>query len=481
MLKRLVGYAAYMLGATSAARLITFAVGMLGAKIRSKENFGDYATYALVYGWIQNLLIAGVGQTVQKYGALREESRIAFSGVLFKAFLVLTAILSAAGVAFGLHSGKWAIALALFGSPWVTWWMWGRFLVRTRLEAKHEAVLVLVASLSNSGFQFLFLWLTSWVDALIYGDFVALIMSGAVTLLLLPRAIGASWRKILREPLPEGFAKEATRFALPLWGSGQVYALGQNIASGFTRLALGAAPLGALNLMGQLWQFAYTPMDLLSQAALPALVSERDDRGRLFRELVRLCLLVFPPIAIVVAGGVPLLLRILGLTDKWSEIPLLLQIYALEVPARAFQMVANQYSVGEGRPRTSLWAHLAHAAVIAATIFPLARAFGIYGVLISEVLGMLANAATFAALLWGDFRAEMKTGVLQSLRATLATLLALTPIVLLRSSRFAPLLSLVGAGLYLGLAAGLGLARASDLGRLARAVRGHGFSRTAVR
>jgi O-antigen/teichoic acid export membrane protein len=480
MLKRLVGYAAYMLGATSAARLITFAVGMLGARIRSKENFGDYATYVLIYGWIQNLLISGVNQTVQRFSADRQDDRVAFAGALFKAFLVLTALLSFAGLAFGLRTARWAVALGLFGGPWVTWWMWGRFLVRTRLEAKHEAVLVLVASLANSGFQFLFLWLTSWVDALIYGDFVALLASGVVTLAIVPRALDVPWTRILREPLPAGLGRDATRFALPLWGSGQVYALGQNIASAFTRLALGAAPLGALNLMAQLWQFAYTPMDLLSQAALPALVGETRDRGRLFRELVRLCLVVFPPIAIAVAGGVPLLLRILGLADKWYEIPLLLQIYALEVPARAFQMVANQYSVGEGRPRVSLWAHLAHAAMIAAAILPLARAFGIYGVVIAEVLGMLANAALFAALLWRDFRADMKTGVFFCLRSSFATALALAPIVLFRDWPFAPALSLICAGAYLGAAFLLGLARTSDLGRLARAVRGHGLPRSAV-
>jgi len=49
--------------------------------------------------------------------------------------------------------------------------LYGRYIVRSNLDARREARLMMVSSLSNSIFQFLFLTFTDYRDALIYGDF----------------------------------------------------------------------------------------------------------------------------------------------------------------------------------------------------------------------------------------------------------------------------------------------------------------------
>ena len=64
MLKKLASYTAYMFIATSAIKLISFAVNMLGAKFRTREDFGDYGTYVLIYGLILSATTMGVSVSV---------------------------------------------------------------------------------------------------------------------------------------------------------------------------------------------------------------------------------------------------------------------------------------------------------------------------------------------------------------------------------------------------------------------------------
>src|SRR5262245_7215871 len=98
MLRKLVGYAAYMFGASSLASLFTLGVTLLGMSTRPKEAFGDYALYILIYTTGQSLFVLGANASIQKFGAVNNENRIRFAKLSYLGFLILLAIFFTAGV-----------------------------------------------------------------------------------------------------------------------------------------------------------------------------------------------------------------------------------------------------------------------------------------------------------------------------------------------------------------------------------------------
>lgn len=469
MLKKLASYTAYMFAATSAIKLVTFGVNMLGAKIRTREDFGDYGTYVLIYGLILSAATMGVNQTIQKYAADDDDNRRRFTAIVYRIFVVLLVLGIAAAVPVGMF-WKWSMSLAIIGAPWVVVSTLGRFLVRTKLDARVESKLVIVGSLTNSGFQFAFLVFTDYKDALIYGDFAALVVTGLVTMFVLPRITELKISQIFSMKIPRAFLKECGRFTLPVWGAGAVGTGGHYATGGYTRAALGTGPMGVFSLSETLWQFAFVPMDLVGQAALPGLVKETEDRPRLFRELVRLCLIAFPFIAICVAGGMPLLLQILNLEDKWYEVPNVLLMLVVSVPLRSFQIVANHYTIAEGHSRLAFFTAVVYVVAIAIFLYPLTSAYGLYGVVAADILASGCNAVSFAVFMWKGYRNDMKTGMIWSFLALGACLTSLVPLYVYKDWEWRWTLALPCGLLYLGLLFVTRVAQRSDIARLVSAL-----------
>ena len=222
VLKKLVGYAAYMFGANTFTALLNFSVSALGMVTRPKEAFGDYAIYMLVYEIGNGVFIFGANATIQKYAAGNQENRLRFTKMVFIGFmLLLLGFGAAAAVVSQLASLKYS--LALLGLPFVITYWYGRYIVRSNLDAKREARLMMVASLSNTIGQFLFLTMTDFRDALIYGDFLALVTSGLMAIVILPGGVGASIKEIMKTKVPKEFLKEIFTFTIPLWLAGQVF------------------------------------------------------------------------------------------------------------------------------------------------------------------------------------------------------------------------------------------------------------------
>src|SRR5262245_3987531 len=132
-LERLVDYAAFMFGATSLIRLITFAVSMLGARTRPKDAFGDYGTYVLVYTICQGLFIFGANQTIQRFAARDEAARVRFARIALTLFGALLGVFTIAAIVAGSVSGRLWLSLSLFGTPFVVLWWWARYLARSQL------------------------------------------------------------------------------------------------------------------------------------------------------------------------------------------------------------------------------------------------------------------------------------------------------------------------------------------------------------
>lgn len=471
MLKSLVGYAAKMFAANTLTGLITFGVTMLAAKERTRAAMGDYVTYMTIYGFIQTALISGVNAVIQKFGAVDDEARLEIAATCYRLFFAFLWIFGVLAVGFGFWLGL-PVALALAGSPWVVVTWWARYILRSRLDAGREARLMVIASLSNSLFQLLFLTFTPFDDALIYGDFAALVAGGVGGLLSIPRGVGAPFRKIMAVKLARPLVMEMLRFIFPLWVAGILSALANQIIAVWSRASLGPSILGGYGVMLQIWQFANKPMEIVGNAALPALVKETQDRRTLFLDLQRLCLVTFPAVAIAVAAGSPLLFRLMRMEDKWGEVPVLLMIQAVSVPVIALQMVVNQYTIAEGRPSAALVAMSVHLGVNVALLPPMTSFLGLHGAVASGNIAGAANALAFVSRMWRGFKEEMKTAMGWTALATFATAACLFPVFIYRDNYYSWILAFPAVAGYAVILYGLRMIRPYDFVRLKRAIRG---------
>jgi O-antigen/teichoic acid export membrane protein len=483
VLKKLVGYAAYMFGANTLTGILTFAVSAMGMVTRPKEAFGDYAAYMLVYEISFGFFIYGANAAIQRYGADSPDNRLRFGAASFWLFgaLFIATLFAGTGIAvyFGLK-----YALAIFGLPWLVIFWWGRYLVRSKLDASSEARLMMIASLSNSIFQFGFLTLTDLRDALIYGDFASLVVSGVAAFYYVPKAADARFLDVLKARVGKQLIADSVRFAMPVWWAGQIAQAKTHIRGVWTRAILGAAQMGAFQGMQTMWQFAAKPLEYVSQAALPGLVSAKEDRSTLYRDLLRLCLVMFTSIGVAVASGIPLVFEVIDkvslllgrsmdstMAAKYSDVPPLLFILALGMPIAAFEVVTNQYSVAEGRQKAVLHSNIANVAAVLISIYPLGSAYGLPGIVLSGIVGEAASAMAYAILLYKEYAENMRLAILWTVTSSLCCAVALAPAFLWRAWSLSwllafPAIALLGAGLLL-----FSVMRTADLRRIVTAYR----------
>lgn len=483
MLRKLLGYAALMFGASTLTGLLTFGVSAFGMVTRSKEAFGDYTWYMRIYDVLMGVFIFGANASIQRFSAGNAEKRLAFSAMAYLLFGALMLVSAVAG-AVVWFAVDFRYALSLFGLPWVVLYWWGRYLARSNLDAKREAHLLMVASLANSVGQFIFLTFTSYRDALIYGDFLALVASGLMALIYIARINDASPRAILAHRPSPALVKEAATFAAPLWVSGQVFAARMQAQRFWTRIGLGSAPLGALQGMDTMWGFATKPLEFIGQAALPGLVVAEGARADLYRDVLRLCLVAFTMIGIAVASGIPLVFEMIdavaaffgrphaeAISVKYAELPDLLRLLALGMPLNAFETVTNQYAVSQGHPRSVLFANLATVAVVLAVLYPLTINYGLTGIVLGGLIGSAASALAYVIALRRACAPEMRVGLTWVLLATGSCAMAMVPVHAFRASPWSWLLSFPAVVLF-GLCAFVtGLVRRDDFRRLFQAYR----------
>lgn len=484
MLRKLVGYAAYMFGASSVTSLLTLGVTMLGMSTRPKEAFGDYALYLLIYTTGQSLFVLGANAAIQKFIAGDKENRLRFAKLAYVGFFLLLLASLVVGGGIWLTTRRHVLALGCLGVPWVVVYYWGRYIVRSTLEARIEARMMVVGSLANSVFQFILLTFTDWRDALIYGDVLALAVSGIFAMFLIPAGVGASFRQIMKTEVPRTLAREAGKFAVPLWWAGQVFQARGALDRAATRLLLGPKPLGALQAMATMWQFVAKPMEFFGQATLPGLASAKEEElDVLYREIVRISFLVFCFLSIAVAGGITFVFQsidfvfgVLGresppLQVTYAEVPLLLLFSVVAIPAIAVEMVANQYAVVLGRQKLVFRAQVVTVAVLAVLIYPLAEQYGIFGVVAAGNVAEYANALTFVFGLWAFRPSSMRTTFRWLIASTLVTTIALVPVYYFHGTRFDWLWAFPAVGIYVLGAMLFGMLKLSDFSRLMKAVR----------
>ncbi len=484
MLRKLVGYAAYMFGANSVTSLLTLGVTMLGMSTRSKEAFGDYALYVLIYTTGQSLFVLGANAAIQRYTGGDNENRIRFAKLAYVGFFILLAASLVLGAGLWSVTHRTVVAMGCLGVPWVVIFFWGRYIVRSTLEARLEARIMVVGSLSNSVFQFILLTFTDWRDALIFGDVLALMMSGLVALILIPAGVQASFRQIVKTRVPAEFWRESFKFAIPLWWAGQVFQARAALDRFSTRIMLGPRPLGAYQAVVTMWQFVAKPMDFFGQAVLPGLASSKEEeRDLLYREIVRVAFLTFCVISIAVGAGIPLLFQsidfVFGLLGresppiqvKYAEVPPLLMLAVLAIPATAVEMCANQYAVILGRQGLVFRAQVITVITLAIGLYPLIELYGIMGVVIAGDVAAVANALTFVIGLWGLRTASMRTTLRWLIATQILTMVAMAPVWWFRGIQFDWLLAVPAVAIFVIGAMVVRMLSFEDFRRLARSLK----------
>lgn len=460
MLRNVFGYAAVVTLVTSGAKVLTLGVGLLGASFKTKEQFGNYGTYVLIYSIVQNLFIAGVNQVVQKYGADSEVNRIRFARLAYMLFGVLMIPCGLGFLLIGGVFGKWTIALAFLGTPFIVAWWWARYLFRTTFNAKGESLITVLASLCNSLFILGFIALTDFGDALIYGDFAALVVPGLVSLLVIPRAADTSIGAIIKAKVPREWLWEMYVFGRPIWAAGQLFAAGGWLQGLMTRGKLGPIAMGEWQFMGSLGQLINQPMDIVGHASLPGLVKEKENRPAMYRELLRMCLLAFPFIALTVAAALPLFLQLADigisyipdktgeLSTKYGNVHLLLLITAISTPALAIEIVAGQYAISEGLSKAPLQVQAASLVAVLLVLWPAATYFGLYGILIAAAVGEVAKSGAYIYILWRPFPQNMKTSLVYGILSLFWTCMGAVPVYWFRDWEYNWLLALPAAGIF---------------------------------
>jgi O-antigen/teichoic acid export membrane protein len=455
VLRRILQYGSTMLGANVLVALLTFVVGMLGARERSLDAFGDYATYVLIYSFGQTVITSGANQTIQKYGA-DDADRLRFAALAYRGFLgtLVLCVVAAAVVALLLNV---KLALGVLAIPLMAFFTWARSIVRSRFAAKYEANLVVVASLSKSLSQLAFLTMSDVDAALIYGDFLGISATALFSFWFLARSLDTRVGTAIAAPVERDFVRKIVAFGWPLWVAGEVYSVRGSFVGSFTRAAFGARDLGTLAMMEQIQRIAVKPSELFGQAALPGMVRAESDRADVYRRALAFALLFIPALGIGAAGISPLILDLFEVTEKYPQVPALLMLAALVHPAGAVETTLLQYTVAEGKSRAIMISQLFTMVLLSALFYPLGTRWGLYGVVATASIGHVAYGLSLLVALWKTHPLEVKVSLSMWLRSTLVGAIAVLVLYLFRDVPYAWLLAIPASLGYAGLLMLLGI------------------------
>ena len=190
--------------------------------------------------------------------------------------------------------------------------------------------------------------------------------------------------------------------------------------------------MASMGVLRAFWQVTFKPMDFLSQAALPGLIMEKEGREDLFRDLLRLSLILFSALGLFTAGVGGLLLELFSLRQKYIEVPAMMMIQSVSVPIYVVHMALSQYTIAEDYPRFTLYANITSVVGIALCIYPLTLWFGLNGLVVSSSIGVFCSTSSFLYCLRKTNPAEVKLSIVLGLRAFFIVIISLTPVYLYR-------------------------------------------------
>ena len=202
-----------------------------------------------------------------------------------------------------------------------------------------------------------------------------------------------------RPRLDRARAAELFRFGRWVLGSSIVGFLTMHGDDAFLGKLLGAGLLGVYQVAYQLASVPATEIaGLMNTVMMPAYAKVQYDARRLrgaFLSVFEVVTSLAVPLAAFIFFAAPqLVLGLLG--PRWAPAVAPVQVLAVAALLRAIAATGAPVYVGTGRPHMAFRMDLARLLVIAATIYPLTRAFGTAGTAASVALGMAAALPLWA-------------------------------------------------------------------------------------
>ena len=224
-------------------------------------------------------------------------------------------------------------------------------------------------------------------------------------------------------------------------------------------------------------------MEFFGQATLPGLASAKEEeRDVLYREIVRISFLSFCAVSIAVAGGLTFVFEIIDyifgvlgresppLAIKYAEVPILMVLATLSIPATAVEMVTNQFAVILGKQKLVFRAQVATVVTLGILLYPMAELWGLYGVVIAGIVAEFANAGVFIIGLWSLRRDSMRSTVRWLASSFLLTSASMSLVYHFHGTPYDWLYAFPAVGIFVVGSMVLGMLGMSDFQRLLNAV-----------
>jgi O-antigen/teichoic acid export membrane protein len=205
------------------------------------------------------------------------------------------------------------------------------------------------------------------------------------------------------------YARELFGFGKWMLGTSLVCFLALHGDDVFLGKMMGAEALGLYQLACLV---AYAPATWITHVTsgimMPAYAKVQDDPERLGRGFLQILAAVLSlglPLTVFIVGAAPSIIG--GLFGaKWAVAAGPMQILALAGLVRAVAATGGPLFVATGRPHRDFWMNLCRVGLIACTIYPFTRLWGISGTAASVLLGLLStlpiwlSARSIARLPW---------------------------------------------------------------------------------
>ena len=189
-------------------------------------------------------------------------------------------------------------------------------------------------------------------------------------------------------------AAELFKFGRWVFGSSIIIFLATSGDDVFLGKVLGASALGLYQVAYRLSNVVATEITHITSAVMfPAYAKVQDQQaklGRAFLSVLELVSALALPLTVFMVTAAPeIVVGLLG--AKWEPAIIPLQILAVAGFLRSLAATGGPVFAGTGNPHMDFWMNLGRVSVIAITIYPLTKLFGVAGTSFSVVLGLAAT------------------------------------------------------------------------------------------
>ncbi|MFH0775331.1 MAG: oligosaccharide flippase family protein [bacterium] len=373
-LKGIIGYASalYFVGLFSS--FISFGVTLMLIKVITKEALGKLGFFVAFYTLGNSILSFGMERTIVKYVG---EGRI-HKAKIIKIIFLLTGIISIFTILGGImiysFNKLWAFSLLM-----ITPCLFCSFSVsifRGEFARNKEIKFNLVCSLLNSGITLILLLFFKNELAPILGQIFSYYICAIFLLFYLLSKVKGDDRCSINTS-DWSWIKEMAKFSFPLWIAILCATANRTADKFILQGFLGFSLLGEYYLSQQFFQFIDKPIANLSQALLGGLSISGIKSLSTYQRLISFNLVLFPSVALLTTGILPVLLKILN-----KDFPCVAPIFALLsvcFVAKSIEVVNTVSTIVKNYPQANQNTHLITFLINIPTLLILVSCFGIYG------------------------------------------------------------------------------------------------------